>query len=718
MPRPAPQVTRLQANLAPSLSLDLIQFLRTNLTTLVLTTLFGLLAAYLITNSQIPRYRATATLEIQDLNENFLNREVSQVSPFAQASVVNDMQTQLRILQSGNLIGRALGGLPPEPLPAPRGMSAWVANLVGLPQKQLDATDQLIERATANLQARETRQSRIVDLSYESPDPAYAAAFANGLAQRYIEQSIEARLQISRGTSEFLEKQLADAGAKMTSSEHRLQDYARQSGLLVTSEDHRPDEERFRQIQQSLSKAQENRMMKQARLETAASAPLESLDVPLGSALRDYQTKLADLRRQRADLVTVFTPDFDGVKRLDAQIAGLETDQRRESTSILQAIKNDYDDSLRRERLLETSYQDQFSKVTEQAGIAIQYGILKRAVDTNRDLYNNLLQRTAEAKVASALRASGARVVDPARLPRLPYRPSRILNLLWGGTAGLLLGLVLSAFRGELRAHAFAAKTLAIQMGIPDLGSIPKITMADIAQLRGSESGFIRIPGRDPSAVDAAGPGMLSWTRPQSSEATCVRAILASILLSRAAAGNATPHVILVTSANAREGKTTLVSNLAALLSQMGRKVLLLDASPDRRLHHFFRIAGNGGLQDVLEIPGENAELLPYVTSQTFWNGVSLVSIGNENANALDLMYAPAMGPILLEMRRNFDVVLIDAPALDNLQDARILGKMADGTVVVYEHGEGRLQAALATADRLRADGTVVLGTVLNKARG
>jgi polysaccharide biosynthesis transport protein len=711
---PSSHRPRVLAPDAPPLSSDLLLFLRKGYKALALTTLAGLLGAYVFTGSQTPQYRATATLEIQDLNENFLNlKEVSQVSPFAQASVANDMQTQLRILQSASLVARSLAALPPEKIPPPRGAAVWISRFLSSKAAgevtESDKADIGVERAASNLQVRETRQARIVDVTYESPDPVYAAAFANSLVQHYIDQSIEGRLEISRGTSRWLEQQLAEVRAKMADSESRLQEYAKKSGLLVTTEEHRPDEEKFRQIQESLSKAQENRMMKQARLETAASAPLDSLDVPLGSALRDYQTKLADLRRQRADLTTVFTTDFDGVKRLDAQIAALESTLRTESNSLLQNIRNEYADSLRRERLLEQSYQDQFGKVTEQAGIAIQFGILKREVDTNRDLYNNILQRTAEAKVASALRASGARIVDPAKKPRLPFRPSRILNLLWGGTGGLLLGLVLATLGAKPHAHLSPARNLAFQLGVPELGSVPRITVIPPTSV---EAGLVRLRSQEP--VAGANVAMLTWNSRTNPEAGSFRSILTSILLSRQS-GHA-PQILVITSAQSGEGKTTLVTNLAAALSQMGRQVLLVDAAPDRKLHQLFQQPQDSGLCDVLELPGDNAGLLPYVTRNTSWNGVSLVAIGHPQISALDLFYSPGIEGLMQEMRRNFDVVLMDAPDLAKVPDARILGKMSDGVVLVVRSGDGRLEAARAASERLQDDGTVLLGTVLNQA--
>lgn len=709
--QPPAQTFALQA----SLSSDVKAFLRENLVLLSLATLLGLLIAALYTATQIPQYRASATIEIQDINENFLDQGVSKVSPFTPAPVSNDMQTQLRILQSRSLLARTAAALPKENVPPARGLNVWLGRISPSPKPAAVTPESLAERAAHGLQVRETRQSRIVDLTFESPDPNYAAAFANSLAQRYMEQTIEARLEISRGTSEFLDKQLAEAGAKMAESELKLQEYARQSGLLVSSNEQRPDEERFRQIQEGLSKAQENRMSKQARMETAANAPLDSLDIPLGSALREFQAKLADLRRQRADLITVYTPNFEGIKRLDAQILRLESEQRKESNSILQAIKNDYTDALRRERLLQNSYQEQFAKVSQQSGMAIQYGILKRAVDTNRELYNNLLQRSAEAKIAAAMRASGARVVDPATTPRSPFKPSRILNLAWGASSGLLLGLVLGATRRASRSGLTELRQAAIQLGITELGSMPLISAVNRPrkfQILGAEAGFVSLPPMASHTRNTVATA--SWTNRYSSTANSFRSTLASILLTKNSPS--VPQIIVISSVRPRQGKTTLVANLAAVLAHMGRRVLLVDASPNRALHQRLQAKGDSSLQDALSLPEDNSDAFTYLTSETVLSGVSLVHLGEAGTNALDLLHSPGLNPILSEMRLNYDMVLIDAPALESLPDARVFGTAADGMILVVPQGEENLQAALQSADRLRRDGTVILGTVFNQA--
>ena len=505
---------------------------------------------------------------------------------------------------------------------------------------------------------------------------------------------------------------------KLAESEGRLQTYARSSGLVGMTETQRPDQEKLRQIQETLSKAQENRAIRQARMETAIAAPIESIEPPLGSSLRDHQLKLADLRRQRADLITVFTPNFDGVKRLDAQIASLETAQRNENASLLQAIRNDYSDAVRREALLQDSYHQQVGQVTKQGEIAIQYGILKREVDTNRQLYNTLMQRAAQAKVASALRASGARLVDPASVPARPSRPNRLLNLLWGASAGLLLGLVFVTARDRADRRIHQPHHLAFHLPVPQLGSIPRFLALPLPphERLGARAGIVRVT---PPADHLGDPhdrftnaALATWLRRNSAEAEAYRAVLTSILFSQAA--GRVPQVIVVTSAQPGDGKTTLVTNLAAALAHMNRTVLLVDASPERDLHRVFGVTDNYGLSDLIDLPEINPSLLAYVTHSTSLPGVSLVATGPRESSALDLLYA--MAPLLAELRHAYDTLIIDAPSIGELPDARIFGRLADGVVLVVRAGETTRDIAQAAATRLQEDGTVLLGTVLNQS--
>ncbi len=696
-----------------SVILDLGEFIRRDYKIFLVTTLLGLGLALAVTKSQSSLFRATATIEIQDLNENFLNlKEVSPLTATPQSSFTNDLHTQLRILGSSSLLERVLDHLPPEktqPLP---GLRAWWFRLRGSHPAPSLTRDEIIENAALNLGVRESSQARIVDLTYDSEDPHYAAAFVNRLAQQYIDQSVESRLEISRGTTVWLGRQLEDLRVQLEASEQKLQAYAHASGFLVTSGDRRPAEDQLRQIQENLAKAQENRIIRQARMETAVNTPAEALEGPVSSAVREYSTKLTDLRRQRADLITVYTPDFDGVKRLDGQIRALESALRTENATILQGIQADYNDSLRREKLLQDSYLQQIGRVSEQAESAIQYGILKREADTNRDLYNTMLQRAAEARVASAMRASNARLVDLAKIPRRPYRPNSLLNLLWGGTAGLLFGLVLGITRDSYDRRIKKPGDLGIHLNVAELGAVPKISML-VAAPRASPWTKSRRSALTAKSDGSAEVALATWNRCNSPVADSFRGIVASIVFS-SELGH-TPQVIVITSVQPGEGKTTVATNIAAALAHVKRKILLIDGNLRQpRLHDIFNQVNDYGFADLITMPGDNSDLLSYVTRPTPLPNVWLATPGPQESGALDLLYSHGMAALMSRAREEFDMILIDTPSMLDLPDARIFGRISDGVVLVVQAGLTDRQSVKAATAQLQQDGILVLGTVLN----
>lgn len=711
VPARTPQLVTFEESMA----MDLGEFVRRYYKLILAAALLGTAIAWMITRSQPSMYRATASIEIQDLNENFLNlKGVSPLVAVAQNPFSSDLQTQLRILQSWSLLERVLRQLPVEKKQPPSGLRAlwtrWRSGKSNAPVPH----DELVESAARNVGIRESRQARIVDLTYESEDPQYAAAFVNRLAQQYMDQSVESRLEISRGTTQWLSRQLEELRGQLEGSEKKLQQYAHDSGFLVTGGDRRPVEDQLRQIQDNLAKAQENRIIRQARMETTATAPAGALDGPEGAVLRDYNTKLTDLRRQRADLITVYTPDFDGVKRLDGQIRALEAALRAEGSTILQSIQTDYNDALRREKLLENSYLQQIGRVSEQAQNAIQYGILKREADTNRELYNTMLQRTAEARVASAMRASNARMVDLARTPRERFSPSTILNLSWGGAAGLLLGLVFGVCRESYDRSIKKPGDLGMHLRVPELGVVPKMrTLSSVAGPSGWDVARLKALGAKPpdASIEIA---LATWLRSKSPVADSFRSIVTSIIFSNEL--GRTPQVIAVTSAQRGEGKTTVATNIAAALAHVNRKVLLFDGNLRHpRLHHIFDQVDNYGFADLLTMPGENSHLLSYVTRATGLPNVWLATPGPHESDALDLLYSQGMAALLARAREEFDLILIDTPSMTDLPDARILGSMSDGVVLVVRSGATDRKAAKSATARLQQDGIPVLGTILNR---
>ena len=370
--------------------------------TVVLLTVLGFLAAIIFTLPQTPVYQARTTIEIQGFNEDFMHmRDVNPTSEGGSDYPEYDIQTQVRILQSETLAARVEKKLSAtaRPEPAESRIDSWCKAL-GIGKRSQRAST---SHAPVSFHVRAQTTTRLIELSADSTDPRLAADYLNTLSEEFIEQNLEARWQTAQHTGEWLTRQLEETKIKLEQSENALEEYSRQVGLLFTNQEKdNVAEQRLRQLQDELGRAQAERIARQARYEIASSASAESLGEVLDDAsLKDVQGKLTDLRRQQAELASTFTAAHPKVRRIEAQIQELLGALQSARTNILSRIRNDFQSAQRRESLLSADYAGQIKLMAGQADNVAHYNILKREVDTNRQLYDNMLQRVKEAGVAS-----------------------------------------------------------------------------------------------------------------------------------------------------------------------------------------------------------------------------------------------------------------------------------------------------------------------------
>lgn len=675
---------------------------------LILITFLGGLLAALVTLPQTPIYQARTTLEIQSLNTEFMN--MRQVSPVDEGSVAltrETIDTQIQILKSDTLIQRTLAKLgwverriaPSSETDRP---SAW-RRALKLPEKDVrDPRQVLLEQAKKSLKVRAQGQTRIIEILVDSPDAKLAADFANTLASEYIDMNLEARWQMTQRTGEWLSRQLEEMRIKLEQSEDRLQTYARQAGLMFTEKQGSVEEDRLRQLQEELSKARAERIARQSRFELAKASPPETLaDVLNDASLREYQTKLTDLRREESELATTYTGEHAKLKRVRAQLETIQAALKSERDAILQRIRNDYEEAVRREKLLELDYDRQSRLVSEQNEKAIQYNILKREVDSNRQLYDAMLERVRSASVASALRASNVRVVDAAQPPEFPYKPRVALNTALGLLLGGFFGVVWIIMRERMDRTLQEPGDAQFYLNLAELGVIPA-----------AERPRKLLAGQSAEA-DGAGIEKAVAVRKHSVLAESFRAALTSILFS-GQNGNR-PRVIVLTSPGPGEGKTTVTANLGEALAEVNKRVLLIDGDLRKpRLHEIFETDRERGLSDLLRDARPVAESLDGAVRETRIANLFLLPSGGEAAAATNLLYSERMAALLELMEKEFDTVLIDTPPVMQIPDARILGRLADAVILVLRAGRTSRDAALAVRERLAEDGTHVLGAILN----
>lgn len=647
--------------------------------------LLGAAAAYLTK----PVYRARTSLLLEGFNEQAMG-SVTPVSPLA-ATPSDYLQNEVKVLESDTLANRLV-----------QQNGAALLERPGAPP--LDLTpDQLMHRIEKAITVRTGMESQVMEVYFDAPTAALAAKGANDVTSDFIELNREARNQLVQDTTEWLNKQAAELKGKVQALNRQLQSFTSSSGLILASAQGTPVEDRARQLQDAYTKAQADRAAKQAQYEAATSG---QGDVSLQNSgpIQQYEADLEKLETQVADLKTIYQPDNYRVTRVEAQITATEAAIRNERAAQLARMKADYLAALSTERMLSGSLQTQLAKVQQQTQRQLQYDALKNDVDTTQKLYDSVLERAKDAGAESSLRVTNIRVIDAAAPPPLPYSPDWPLDLAAGLGVGALGGvaLVLLGTRSGKVRRPGELNSLCV----PELGAVPSASK----ELAASRKGLI---AKDALPNDTE--SSLLWES--------FRAVLISILF-RSDAGCRTGEegngrVLVVSSLDMMEGKTTIVTNLGMASAQHQRKVLLVDADLRRpRLHERFGLANETGMVDLLQRAagrGLPDDFDPESYAQrTHIPNLSVMTAGPADKGAANLLFTPDLDVVLDRLARHYDLIFVDTPPLAMYPEARVMGRVSDGVVMVVRSNTRSREELQTVYQKLVDDRIPVLGTILN----
>jgi polysaccharide biosynthesis transport protein len=663
--------------------------------TIILTAMAGILAGVLASMLIRPRWEVRASLEVQDVNTEFMNTKA--VEPLNQdtaaSAYFSDIQTQIQILQSDTLLNRVV---------------REVSNARAKGGKVPEETLREINRIRAKLKARAMGQTRVIELTVVTVDPQLAADFLNQLCKDVIDQNVTSRIEMSEQIGGWLSQLLQKAQQRLQASENSLEQYAKSHNLVFTSDNKSVADENLRQIQDELARVQALRAEKQSRYETAKGKPAASVpDVLNDSSLKQYANQLTDLKRQRAHLAAIYTPDYAKVKELDAEIASLESALKNEEGDILERIQHEYEQAQRRQALLTQQLAAASRDMSDTNQRAIQYDILKHEVDSNRQLYDSMLQRVKEATIASAIHPSNIHVIDPAVVPKDYLYPKPVLSAAFGlalfSFAAVLFAFVRERSDSTLKEPGDGSFLL----NLPELGTVrhmPKRRALTSLPAAGEE----RTTALSRRMRKSSGPKEQAFLVAES-----FRSIATSILFSGPDGRN--PHVVVVTSPGPGDGKTTLVANVGAALARSGRRVLLIEGDLRRnRLDQIFGLSNQFGLSTLLGEGALTAKNLRNAVQPTNEPRLFVLPSGPSVSDAPDLLYSGLLTDLLQQLRKEYDVILIDTPPLLEIPDARLLSRISDGVIFVARSRHTRVDAALAATHRLSLDRARVLGMVLN----
>lgn len=667
----------------------------------------GLAAGFVSVVLSTPIFRSRLLIEVRSDTGNLPREMGGSDGGNSQDNEIN-IETQISLLRSPSFLKRGADRMQSETvLPAPTGrdiFSRLRQRIHPATQDPLQAAQTGLVVAMSTFDARPVTHTRLIELTCESTSPDVAAQYLNSMAAEFQDDSSRSRMQTAQRTNEWLAAQIEETKAKVQEAEEHLRDFVQSSGNVFAGQDVTLEDTKLLELKGELAKIQADRIAKQTRYELTQKYPPESLGEVLDDAtLRGYQTQLEQLKREEAGLETVYTAKNEKVRKVDAQIASVQKAYTAEISSVVLRIKNDYEAAQRQEKLLLAAYGAQSGRVGSEAGKSAQYNSLKREADMQRQMYQNLLIQQNQAGLSSSVPVNPIVVREAAQPADVPYTPRPVINI----SLGALFGVVIAggfAFLRERMDQSIKSPGLSRRMfNAPELGVIPNIAQT----VNGRAAKALNGASHDPATA------LATWQNRPAFVAESFRGTLASIL--RNQASDKSQKMIMVTSAGPAEGKTTVVQNLGIALAETGRRVLLVDGDFRRpHLHREFSLSNDWGLIDLLT---EDQPLSEYPPEQlgvfTGLPGLSILPNRVSQHNVSKALYSARLRTILESLAKRYDMVLVDAPPLLSVADARIIAPLTDALILVLRCGVTNRDSAMEAYQRIQEDGLTLLGTVL-----
>lgn len=575
--------------------------------------------------------------------------------------------------------------------PAPTTTPAAPVELADNLPAETAAQSGRIDQFLGGLSVVPVRNSRLVEVRYTNTDPVFAAAAANAVAKTYIQQSMELKFNTSKEATDWLSGQLGEQRKAVEASEAALQAFREKNGAVAIS-DSGSDivVARLADMNAALTKAKTERINKESLYNqlraVEGTSGIDALPLILANEfIQKLRSDLTDLQRQQAQLAERYGPRHAEMIKIKTAIDSADAKLRLEIMKVVESQKNEYQAALAEERSLQSALDAQKGEAMSMNRRGIEASVLQRELESNREIYESLLQRTKETGISSERRSTNIRVIDEAEVPRGPISPNVPRDLMMSMATSLLLAVGLAFFFEQIDNRIRTPQEMKAHLGVPFLGMVPSTG-------KNSDANPL-ITGNVPANF-----------------AEAIKTIRTNLLFSSADEGLRT---LVVTSAGPGEGKSIVAANIALALAQAGQRVLLVDADMRRpRVHEIFQSAQEPGLSNVLT---GNSKLSESLRKSTSVEGLWTLSSGHIPPNPAELLGSRRYIDFLTSLESHFDWTIVDTPPILAVTDSAIAGRHASGVVYVVASDKTSRQAAQEALGQLEQAGVHVLGSVLNR---
>lgn len=666
-----------------------------------------------------PKYEAVVRIVLNRENGNPLGFKDMGDGMRDDPDYTVSLDTQVQILQSETLASNVIRSLHLDQNPTFGGKLSSGGNTAGgrSEEETRKAQQRALRAFSDGLSVSKEKNTRVIEIRYKSKDPKLAADIANALTQAFIEHNFKMRFQATTQTSNWLTQQLSELATKVQDSQEKLVDYQKEHGFVELDDKRNVVTTRLDDLNRELTLAQADRIAKEAnyRLTLAGNAELTAKAEP--NALIDkLNAQEASLKTQYAQATVQMGPSNPKVQELSNQITQTQEEITSELKKMSDRAQSQFSEAGVREKMLRAAVEEQKQQANKLSETAIEYSLLKRDAESNRALYEGLLQKLKEAGVSAGMRSSNIEVVDVADVPVVPVEPNIPRNLAIAILLGLVGGVGLAFVQEKLDQTVRSFHGLQAVSSLPQLGIIPLVSanttnghqLTSIPEL---EKDAV-VPGKSP--VD-----LIVNSDPMSPIAESYRALVNSILLS----GRVPPRVILITSAVTGDGKTATSVNVALVLAKQGKRVLLVDADVRRpSIDKVLRLRCAGGLTTILRSRDHSAvkNSLPSTDALPLRHpkipNLFVVPAGPLESDSAEYIGSKVMQNLLQEWNMQFDHIIIDSPPVSLVADTVRLSVSADSVILVVRWGHTP-QGALARAQELLSQvNAPVMGVVFNAA--
>jgi len=648
-----------------------------------------------------PQYKSTVTIKIDKENPNILTfKDVYAV----ERPEEDYYQTQYKILKSRNLARRVARQMKLDSNPEFARQKNEVKVASFLKQDKLlkeDGIDSsLVDSFIGRIDVSPQQKSRLVNVSFTSYDPELSAKVTDSIAKSFIDLNIESKFEATQQAREWLEKQLEAMKAKVEQAEEKLNEYAGRNEIIFLDNSVDKDgksgggeniiTKRLSELSTELTTATSDRIHKEALYNEIKSGDPDSSSLVLGNALimtlkKDYASLESDYNQN----LKVYKPDYPRMVKQKELIDQIKKRIDAETKKVVSSIKKDYEAAMKRESYLKTAFEKQKQEVLDLNNRSVQYQILKREADTNKELYNGLLQRLKETGISASLTSSNIQILDRAEVPKSPYKPKKTLNILLSLIVGLFGGVGLAFFAEYLDNTIKTPEDVEKRIYMPSLGLVP---------LYDQKANPKNLPVEYISHLDGKSPLSEAYS-----------SIRTFLLFSTA---GKPPKVMMVTSPRREEGKTTTAINTAISLTNSNVKVVIVDADMRKpRLHKVFKVGNTSGLSSFLS---GNKEFGDGLIKQTKVPGLDVLTSGPLPPNPAELLSSYRLRDLIEGLYPLYNFIIFDTPPILGLADAAITSTQTDGVIMVVRSGQTPREAAQQAKRILEGVNAKLLGVVLN----